>query len=406
MYRLVILFVFVAITNLNAQDYAQLKKFNSELTSIKESPQEIKQAKAEQLWKDLQVNQQIPLIENDSVYFLYQGEARSVAFVGDFNGWGYQKNIDNLGKRVEGTALWIFKIKFPKDARLDYKILIDENNWILDPENKFQQWSGVGGGSPNSELRMPDWKEDPIILERENSQNGTVQKDILFASKVLGYQISYSIYLPYQYEKKDKLPVLYVTDGYEYLHPQLGNIAVVLDNLIEDKIITPIIVILVDHREPINRANNRRMQELGMNPKYLEFFTKEFIPSIEPSYPILTDPVGRGILGASMGGLTATYFTFTRPDIFGLAGVQSPAYYIRPQIYTLCANPADPKLRISLTAGSIFDTSTESRKMKDILSANTCEYHYREVNEGHSWGNWKRLIDDVLVDLYAIKEDK
>nr|MCU0369324.1 alpha/beta hydrolase-fold protein [Cyclobacteriaceae bacterium] len=179
-----------------------------------------------------------------------------------------------------------------------------------------------------------------------------------------------------------------------------------LDNLIEYKIITPIIVILVDHREPINRANNRRMQELGMNPKYLEFFTKEFIPSIEPSYPILTDPVGRGILGASMGGLTATYFTFTRPDIFGLAGVQSPAYYIRPQIYTLCANPADPKLRISLTAGSIFDTSTESRKMKDILSANTCEYHYREVNEGHSWGNWKRLIDDVLVDLYAIKEDK
>jgi enterochelin esterase family protein len=39
--------------------------------------------------------------------------------------------------------------------------------------------------------------------------------------------------------------------------------------------------------------------------------------------------------------------------------------------------------------------------MKDVLEANSCIYTYREVNEGHSWGNWRRLIDDILIDLFA-----
>jgi enterochelin esterase family protein len=55
-----------------------------------------------------------------------------------------------------------------------------------------------------------------------------------------------------------------------------------------------------------------------------------------------------------------------------------------------------------MTSGVINDTSKESRKMKEVLEANSCVYHYREVNEGHSWGNWRNLIDDVLIDLYGM----
>jgi enterochelin esterase family protein len=86
-----------------------------------------------------------------------------------------------------------------------------------------------------------------------------------------------------------------------------------------------------------------------------------------------------------------------------MAGIQSPAFWTKPQIYQLCSNPNNPKMKISMTSGLINDTSKESRKMKDILAASSCEYHYREVNEGHSWGNWRNLIDDILVDFFAIK---
>jgi len=103
-----------------------------------------------------------------------------------------------------------------------------------------------------------------------------------------------------------------------------------------------------------------------------------------------------------MGGLTATYFAFTRPDLFGLAGVQSPSFYTRPQIYKLCEGNTEVQLKISMTTGLINDTSSESRKMGDILKASSCVYQYRETNEGHSWGNWRRLVDDILIDLFGM----
>lgn len=343
----------------------------------------------------------IPVIVNDSVAFLYFGKANSVTWMGDFNGWGYDKNFQNKGKKISGTTIWLLKAAFPKNARLDYKIVVDEKNWILDPANVHQQWSGVGGGSPNSELRMPEWKEAAELQTKLNSPKGTVKADILFNSKILGYQVMYSIYLPDNYEKLGKLPVIYVTDGYEYLHPQLGNMTTVLDNLIAEKKIKPIAAVFIDHREPVNRANNRRMQELAMNQNYLDFFIKELLPVIEKKYPVSTNANERGIMGTSMGGLTATYFAFTRPDVFGLVGIQSPAFWTKPQIYQLCTNSAKPTIKISMTSGVINDTSKESRKMKDVLEANSCVYHYREVNEGHSWGNWRNLIDDVLIDLYG-----
>ncbi len=376
-----------------SSDYSYLREV---ITNLKSGNNE----EIQNQFNKLKSESKIPLIVEDSVYFFYQGEAKTVEWMGDFNGWGYQKDFNNKGNKIPDTNIWYLTASFPKDARLDYKILIDGSNWILDPENNHQQWSGVGGGSPNSELRMPQWHEDLSTIERPNVNKGTVAKDLLVSSTSLGYQVTYSVYLPYQVEKLGKLPTVYVTDGYEYLHPQLGDMSTILDNLISDKKIKPIIAVFIDNREPVNRANNRRMNELAMNSKYLDFFVNELIPKIESTYPAISNAQNRAIMGASMGGLTATYFAFSKPDVFGLAGIQSPAFYTRPQIYSLCSNPADPKMKISMSAGVINDTSADSRKMKDLLEASSCDYHYREVNEGHSWGNWRRLIDDLLIDLF------
>jgi enterochelin esterase-like enzyme len=385
--------VFIAIACpllLQAQDYTD---FKNTIQSLSDTTN----------FHKLKESGKIPFVSGDSVAFLYQGKAESVVWMGDFNGWGYDKAFQNQGKKIPNTNIWILKASFPKNARLDYKILVDGKNWILDPENPHQQWSGVGGGSPNSELQMPDWKEDAEQKSRTDIAHGVVKTDLLFNSKILNYQVTYGVYLPAGYEKLGKLPVMYVTDGYEYMHPQLGNMITVLDNLIAEKKIKPIAAVFVDHREPVNRSNNRRMQELAMSSAYLDFFTKELLPEIEKNYPVTTDAKQRGIMGTSMGGLTATYFAFTKPDVFGLAGIQSPAFWTKPQIYQLCSNPANPTMKISMTSGLINDTSKESRKMKEVLEASSCVYHYREVNEGHSWGNWRNLIDDVLIDLFGVQ---
>ena len=380
---------------LPAQDYSTFTSTIKKLYSATD------QETVSRLWSELIATESVPFSIHDSVAFFYKGDAQSVVWMGDFNGWGYNKDFDNKGHRVKGTDLWIYKTSFPVDARLDYKIVVDDSNWILDPLNTDQQWSGVGGGSPNSELRMPEWKEDPVSAKLiRGATSGRLDKDVLMNSTQLGYQVSYSVYLPPSYKPEAVYPVLYVTDGYEYLHDRMGNMVTILNNLIHLKKIKPVIAVFIDHRAPADRSNNRRMRELAMNEKFLVFVTDELIPKVEKQYTVSTDPAERAILGTSMGGLTAAYFAFSKPDLFGMAGIQSPAFWFKPDIYTFCDNPEKPPVKTFMTTGKINDTEEGARKMKDILDQNTCKYEYREVNQGHSWGNWRDLIDDILIYFF------
>ncbi|HTJ50983.1 MAG TPA: alpha/beta hydrolase-fold protein [Cyclobacteriaceae bacterium] len=381
---------------LYAQDYTPFQSTIRKLYSVKTD------SEAGALWKELASNQSVPLVCEDSVAFLYYGDGKSVGWMGDFNGWGYDKAFKPKALKIPNTKFWMMKTSFPKDSRFDYKIVVDDSNWILDPANPHQQWSGVGGGSPNSELRMPNWKEDPIDVPLPNIHTGKVEKDILINSSILKYQITYSTYVPPDYKPEVTYPVIYVTDGYEYMHERMGNMITILDNLIALKKIKPIIAVFIDHREPVNRSNNRRMNELAMSERYLQFVTDELIPQVESKYLISKDPAQRAILGTSMGGLTAAYFAFSKPGLFGLAGIQSPAFWFKPEIYTYCDNPQNPPVKTFLTNGTINDTQEGAHKMKDILDKNTCQYQYKEVNQGHSWGNWRDLIDDILIYFFPL----
>jgi enterochelin esterase family protein len=366
---------------------------------IPDSTSRIQQA--EKVWNDWVQNGKVPLIDGDSVAFIYHGPAKTVNWYGDFNRWGSDRDLKGNGVKIGSSDFWIFKTTFPRNARLDYKIVLDGHHYILDPSNPNVQWSGVGGGSPNSELRMPDWKPDNVQLHRSDVASGKIMHDLLIHSKALGYQVSYSVYLPHGYETMGKLPAVYVTDGYEYMHPQMGNMITVLDNLIADHRIAPLVAVFIDHREPVNRANNRRMEELAMSPKYLEFFINELIPAVEGKFPADPSSARRAIIGNSMGGLNSAYFVFSRPDVFSMAGIQSPAFYTRPQIYSLCEQSDGTPIKISMTSGLVHDASEGGRRMKVILEGNACKYTYREVNEGHSWGNWRNLVDDILLDFFA-----
>jgi enterochelin esterase-like enzyme len=389
--------VLIATANTLSQDYTIFTQVTEKLHELR-TLKEINQA-----WNDLVESENIPFVHEDSVAFLYRGEAKSVVWMGDFNGWGYNKDFKNKGKRIPYTDIWILKASFPIDARLDYKILINEDNWILDPYNTDHQWSGVGGGSPNSELRMPKWREDPLTARLiSGARQGKVEKDILLNSKLLSYQITYSIYIPHNFKPNYHYPVVYVMDGYEYMHERMGNMVTILDNLIHLQKIQPVMAVFVDHREPVNRSNNRRMQELAMNEKYLGFLTEELMPAVEKNYKISSAPVNRAIMGTSMGGLSAAYFAFAKPGIFGMAGIQSPAFWFKPEIYTLCDNPEKPPIKTYMTTGSINDREEGAFKMKALLDKNTCNYQFRQVNQGHSWGNWRDLIDDILIYFFPI----
>ncbi|NNE37608.1 MAG: hypothetical protein HKN08_04820, partial [Gammaproteobacteria bacterium] len=106
---------------------------------------------------------------------------------------------------------------------------------------------------------------------------GTLTDNISIASKVLGYDLQYRIYLPAGHEARNEFPVMFLTDGHNYL--RRGNMDMVLNDLIDTNQIEPVIAVFVDPRNPDNLKDNRRRRQFLCNEDYLIFYIEELIPA-------------------------------------------------------------------------------------------------------------------------------
>lgn len=372
-----------------------LKKELFKISEIKK--EEDRESQLNQLWNYLKNNKKIPFTQNNQAIFLYKGNAKKVSFEGDFSGWGRHHQDNSNAVKIKNIDVWYLEKEFPSDARLDYKIVVD-GNWILDPDNENIQMSGFG---PNSELRMPDWEPSPYVIRDSSIQRGKLIENIRIHSKNLGYSLLYHVYLPYNYDKLNDIPVIYVTDGHEYMDDQKGSMVIVLDNLIAKNLISPIIAIFIDPRDPDSLQINKRETQFLLNEKYLKFVSEELIPIIDSKYKTSNSPNNRAILGTSYGGVCATYFALMRPDIFKLIAIQSPAYSGAPRLEEIYKNSEKHNQKVFITSGTINDGVDLTRKVRDILKSDGYEIMYKEVNEGHSWGNWRALLDDILIYFWG-----
>jgi hypothetical protein len=96
-------------------------------------------------WKALVEHEQVPFVLEEQVAFLYRGRARTVRWIGDFADW--QRGPPLQGQQVGKSDLWVAYATFPSNARLEYRIVVDDKEAIPDPANPLQPWGGFG---PNS----------------------------------------------------------------------------------------------------------------------------------------------------------------------------------------------------------------------------------------------------------------
>ncbi|MFC2151178.1 alpha/beta hydrolase-fold protein [Bacteroidota bacterium] len=370
-------------------------EFKIALTDLAKSPPINNDNIYSDLLDTLEGRNQIPFVFEDSVCFLYYGDNFSVSWAGDFNGWSVSSS-DCQGTEIGNTNLWILEKKFPLDARLDYKIVKD-GSWILDPRNNYTQMSGFG---PNSELRMPNWEFPEETILQEGVNRGTFSDNFQIQSipANLNYTVQYKVYTPYGYDGLSNLPVIYVTDGHEYADDEKGAMIIVLDNLIYNNQIDPVIAVFIDPREPGNLNNNRRGDEYTANINYANFVANELVPEIDANYKTNPSADARAILGTSLGGWNSAYFGYTKSDIFHLIGIHSPAF--DDNIISNYSNSAKLPLKIYMSTGVIHDTEERARAMKIVFDDKDYPLQYKEVNEGHSWGNWRALIDEPLIYFF------
>jgi len=325
-----------------------------------------------------------PVTEDTLAFFIYRGNVTSsITVAGDFNGWNPSQ--DTL-LNIEGTNFYYLTKTFETDARLDYKYVKNGSNWILDPLNPNRVSGGYGA---NSELAMPGYIQPVEIQYFPDIPHGRIES-FNFSSQILQNQRKVYIYLPPGYEDNptSRYPVLYVNDGGEYKN--LAAIINVTDYLIYQKDIPGIILVLVD---PVDRN-----VEYIFNTNYQNMIISELLPYIDLNYRTHNAPSQRGIMGTSLGGLVSLDISWRHPEVFGFCAGQSGAFWLNNEQIIQTVNDGPKKdIRFYLDWGTYETSIRESNySLRDVLLAKGNRLVFFEFHEGHSWGNWRAHIDNIL----------
>jgi enterochelin esterase-like enzyme len=356
----------------------------------------VESGEIESFWAQIR---QTPLIYDDTAIFLYRGEAISMFWSADFAPG--DKSLELLPMERQGdTDIWILQHHFPLDARFNYRIAINGHDKILDPFNPYQNIEESG---PVSELRMPDYIPDEIVSPRKSINHGALSNDTMIFSEILDYEVNYKVYTPYGYENLQGLPSIYVVDGLQYADNDLGSMVTVLDNLIHEGSIQPVIAVFIDRLDP-KTGLNRREEEFDLPTTFDQFIVKELVPIIDQSYQTKPLSGSRAILGCSLGGIFAFHVGIAHPETFNLIAAQSPAPRL-PRVHaTWLRNQRDElPLKFFISVGTIGDVTDPANSMREILEEEGYPLLFIETNDGHAWGNYRRHIDELLLFFFSVE---
>ncbi|MCK6606142.1 MAG: T9SS type A sorting domain-containing protein [Ignavibacteriaceae bacterium] len=326
----------------------------------------------------------IPAIDGNYAIFVYRGSASTAAVAGDFTSWSSLMQMT----KIAGTNFFYYFRTFEQDARLDYKIITNGNNWILDPLNPR---TCAGGFGPNSELAMPGYVRPWEINYNASVPRGAVETKNLSSTNT-GTSFQVRIYLPAEYTANPgkRYKTVYFHDGGDYLN--LANTATVLDNAIDSNKIEPVIGVFV-------YPNNRNDEYAGAKrTQYRLFYVNELVPYIDANYRTVADKNARLVLGDSFGGNISGLITYYHSDVFANCGLHSAAFWPNDyEAYNLIVNSPKLNIRYFSIWGTYESLFTNMRNFRDSLISKGYELYWAEKHEGHSWGLWKANIMNMIA---------
>lgn len=153
-----------------------------------------------------------------------------------------------------------------------------------------------------------------------------VHSEILNEDRVL------NIYLPDDYDKDTKYPVIYLLDGSadeDFIH----IVGIVQYNTFPwvDRVPKSIVVGIANTNRKRNftslssrEADKKMIPDNGGSEKFISFIEKELQPYIDTKYKTSDS---KTIIGQSLGGLLATEILFTKPQLFNKYIIISPSLW-------------------------------------------------------------------------------
>ena len=332
-------------------------------------------------------------------------KATEVTVYGD---WASEKGILKLEKNSEG--IWEKTTATLPSEMYTYRVIIDGIAG-LDPSNPFTRRDV---GNVFSIFYVPDGAADYYLVQDVPHGNVT---QTWYSSKGLGSDRRLSVYTPPCYEKgRKRYPVLYLlhgSGGDENAWLELGHAARIIDNLIAQGKIEPMIVVMPNGNSSKQAAPGETYENLSYRPamtnqlkgykdgRYEENFD-EIVNFIDSRYRTVAKKDKRAVAGLSMGGFHTMFISANHPELFDYIGLFSAGLNMSTVNFD---TPAYSNMKGKLseldktgyklywiacgTDDFLYQNNLDFMKTLDEIGF---EYTYHESDRGHIWANWRQYL--------------
>lgn len=343
-----------------------------------------------------------PILEDDTaIFFFWDGRPADGVTL---RHWVFGLSSDQPFHRIDGTDAFVLAVQLPHDGRVEYKLEVHrggERHWMRDPLNPRRAFDPFGS---NSVCPMPGYREPGWVHHDPSARRGRLEA-FTFHSRTFGDERRVVVYLPYEYRPHRAYRLLICHDGSDYL--RFAGIRDVLDNLITRHEVRPILVAFIDGHD--------RNREFGADPRHPTYVVQELLPQIEARYRIIDGPRGRGLMGASFGGVASLYTAWTHPGVFGHLLLQSGSFVFTdvgghgrgplwdPVVGFVNAFRRDPAridAQVFQSCGTFESLIAYNRALVPVMRQAGLAVRFREAHDGHNWIAWRDQLRDGLTWLF------
>jgi len=387
-------------------------------------------------WQEI-TEQGTPLMEaiaGDAPHYLVtflwrdKGDTHNVVVWGGPAGLDHPE--DHQMARLLDTDLWYKTYRLQTDLRAVYTFSVNDpltklgdersdvgTRFLPDPLNPHQFVYHTDEQSPSSQevaysiLELPGAPRQPWIVPQSHGAKGQVEVHRL-RSQILDNERRVWVYTPAFYTTSgEPYRLLLLFDGWTYI--DLIPTPTILDNLVREGMIPPLVAVLLDH--PDQETRNR---ELPCHQPFVDFVTKELMPWVHEHYHVTNEPEETIVGGCSYGGLAAAFVGLRASETFGNVLSQSGSFWWDKdpkediqQEWIIQQFIKSPRLllRFYLEVGLKEDWGWIymvgcNRHFRDVLVLKGYEVHYAEFNGYHHSVSHRGSLADGLLRLVGTKQ--
>ena len=357
----------------------------------------------ENLWQDRSVTSPEVLEDGSVVFRYFAPDVERVEVVGDF-----MLGAQTMTMNEEGV--WEFRTEPLASEYYTYTFTVDGNAGVLDRANVYtvrdvgtiMNYFIVGGGQGDlyKSQRVPHGAVSRVWATPESSARR------MTVYTPAGYEADYRNY-----------PVLYLLHGMggdEEAWVATGRVAEIMDNLIAEGKIVPMIVVMPNGCMRHDAAPGYSAEGFykpymsgSMDGSFEEYFD-DIVEWVDAHYRTYPTKERRAIAGLSMGGFHAMQISKLYPDMFDYVGLFSAAIYRGDEGVAMYENLEEAIAEQFAKGVALYWIGIgkddflydENVKFRALLDSKEYEYEYVESDGGHTWRNWRCYLTQFAERLF------